>query len=105
MGNRPLINLVSRGGGPAVFIQEWTRKRKEWIESRKIYILLDGCYLFFEDYLQEKKLCLYPETVPKLGQSLEESLAGGGLVKNFKIFWKNDKTIIGVRAIFCQGGR
>ena len=69
-----------------MFIHECTKKRKEWKECRKIYILLDGCYLFFEDSLQEKKLCLYPETVPKLGQSLEESLAGAGLVKNLKIF-------------------
>ena len=43
---------------------------------------------------RKKNLCLYPETVPKKGQSLEESLAGGKLVKNLKIFWTNDKTII-----------
>ena len=49
---------------------------------------------FLRIICKKKKLCLYPETVPQLGQSLEESLAGGGLVKNLKIFWMNDKTII-----------
>ena len=49
---------------------------------------------FLRIICKKKKLCLYPETVPKLGQSLEESLAGGGLVKNLKIVWMNDKTII-----------
>ena len=49
---------------------------------------------FLRILCKKKKLCLYPETVPKLGQSLEESLAGAGLVKNLKIFWMNDKTII-----------
>ena len=49
-------------------------------------VFLDGCYLLFEEYLQEKNMCLYPETFPKIGQSLEESLRGGKLVKNLKIF-------------------
>ena len=28
-------------------------------------ILFDGCYLPFEEYLQEKNIFLYPETVPR----------------------------------------
>ena len=28
-------------------------------------ILLDECYLLFEEYLKEKKNCLYPETEPR----------------------------------------
>ena len=49
--------------------------------------MLDGYYLLFEKYLQEKKLYW------KIGQSLEERLRGGKLVKNLKTFWLNDKTI------------
>ena len=57
-------------------------------------ILLDGCYLLFEYYLQGKKnICLYPETVlrnkPKFW-----SLRRGKVVKNSEIFWMNDETII-----------
>ena len=33
-----------------------------------------------------KKLCFFPETEPKIGQSFEESLRGDRLVENFKIF-------------------
>ena len=58
-------------------------KRKEWKESKNTQdISFDGCYLLFEEYLQEKNMCLYAETLPKIGQSLEESLRGGKLVKN-----------------------
>ena len=45
--------------------------------------LLDGCYLLFEEFLQKKNnICLYPETVLRLGQSLGESLRWGKVVKN-----------------------
>jgi len=49
-------------------------------------ILLDGCYLLFEEYLEEKNVCLYPEPYRQIGQCLEESLPGGSLVKNLKTF-------------------
>ena len=30
----------------------------------------------------------------EIGQSFEESLRGGELIKNLEIFWRNNKTII-----------
>ena len=37
-------------------------------------ILLDGCYLLFEEYVQEKKNCFYIlKLCRKRGESLEES--------------------------------
>ena len=56
--------------------------------------LLDGCYLLFEEYLWEKNISLSPKTVPRIGQSFEEIQRRGKLVKNFKTFWINIKTII-----------
>ena len=49
---------------------------------------------FLRIICKKKNPCLNLETVPKKGQSLEESLSGGKLVKNLKIFWMIDKTII-----------
>ena len=62
MGNRPSINVVSRRGG---------RRRNSLIsdgnESKNTQnISFDGCYLLFEEYLQEKNLCLNPETETKV---------------------------------------
>ena len=64
-----------------LFTSEPKKNQKEWKESKNTQnISLDGCYLLFEEYLQEKNMCLYPETFPKIGQSLEESLRGAKLV-------------------------
>ena len=42
-----------------------------------------------------KRTCVYIlKLCPKIGRSLKESLRGGKLVKNVKIFWINNKTII-----------
>ena len=141
MANRLSLNVISRRAGVAVysrlsedeiaeFLTETERKENKNTQN----ILLNICYLLFEEYPQKrpcvyilklcqnwtegkqeyakhitqymlstfwgvsakKTLCLYPETVPKkIGQSLEEiSLRGGKLVKNFIIFWMNNKTII-----------
>ena len=84
MGNRPSINLSSRRGR-----LQWT---KEW-QSR----LSDGkneaeflticCKKMQNIWLMDviyflRSICLYCETVPRIGQSLGESLWGGKLVKN-----------------------
>ena len=42
-----------------------------------------------------KRTCVYIlKLCPKIGRSLKGSLQGGKLVKNLKIFWMNNKTII-----------
>ena len=89
MGNRPLIDLVSRNPGAAAQLCLFTSALRNGRNGRKAgkytHCSMDVIY-FLRILCKKKKLCLYPETVPKLGQSLEESLAGGGLVKNLKIF-------------------
>ena len=58
-------------------------------------IVIDGCYLLFEEYLQEKKGSIYIlNPCREIGLSFEKSLRGGKLVKNFEIFWMSNKTII-----------
>ena len=50
-------------------------------------IVIDGCYLLFEEYLQEKKRCIYIlNRCREIGLSFQKSLRGGKLVKNFEIF-------------------
>ena len=70
---------------------DWTEGKQEYAKHITQYMLST-----FWGVSAKKTLCLYPETVPKkIGQSLEEiSLRGGKLVKNFIIFWMNNKTII-----------
>ena len=67
--------------------------------------LLDGCYLLFVEYLQEKKnISLCPETVPrKEGQSLgRESQCKEVSLSRIQlgIFWMNNKTIGHIK--FCK---
>ena len=57
------------------------------------HIARNGGYLL-EEYPQEKKYVYILKLCREIGQSLEESLGGGKLVKNFKIFWVNNKTVI-----------
>ena len=72
MANRLSINVISLRAGVAVysrlsedeiaeFLTETERKENKNTQN----ILLDICYLLFEEYPQKKTLCLYPETVPK----------------------------------------
>ena len=118
MGNRPSINLVSRRGRLAVFFFEPVNWKKNWrsrlsedeiagfltkIERKKCKnsqyqnLLLNGCYLLFEEYEEEKnkkKTSVYIlKPYREIGQSLEESLRGGKLIKNLEIFWMNNKII------------
>ena len=58
-------------------------------------ILLDGIYLiYFFKSICKKTYGFILKLWQKRGQSLDESLRRGKLVKNFKIFWMNNKTII-----------
>ena len=60
-------------------------ERKESNHTQNI--LLDEIYLiYFFKSICKKTLRFYPETVQKIGQSLEDSLRRGKFVKNFKIF-------------------
>ena len=74
----------------AEFLTKTGRKKCKYTQN----ILLYGC-LPFKKYLQEKNICLYPETVPRnKTKFLEESLRGDKLVKNLEKFCMNNKTII-----------
>ena len=57
-------------------------------------ILLDGCYLLFEEYLQRKISFYIVKPCLEISQSFQKSLRGGKHVKNLEIFWMNNKTII-----------
>ena len=59
-------------------------ERKKCKNTRNI--LLDGCYLFLSS--------ISKEPWREIAKSFEESLRGDKLVKNFEIFWMNNKTII-----------
>ena len=82
MGGRPSINLLSRCARLAVYsltselkkvaIALIRRRIAEFltkIEGKKCNntqdIVIDRCYLPFEEYLQEKSIYLYPESVPR----------------------------------------
>ena len=102
MANRLSINVISRRAGVAVysrlsedeiaeFLTETERKENKNTQN----ILLNICYLLFEEYPQKRPCVYILKLCRKIGQSLEEmSLRGGKLVKNFIIFWMNNKTII-----------
>ena len=94
MANRLSINVISRRTGVAVysrlsegeiteFLTETERKENKNTQN----ILLDICYLLFEEYPQKRPCVYILKLCRKIGQSLEEiSLRGGKLVKNFIIF-------------------
>ena len=102
MANRLSINVISRRAGVVVysrlsedeiaeFLTETERKENRNTQN----ILLNICYLLFEEYPQKRPCVYILKLCRKIGQSLEEiSLRGGKLVKNFIIFWMNNKTII-----------
>ena len=48
-------------------------------------IFLDGFHLLFEEYLQEKHVTLYPETVQR-HRIKKRHLRGGRLVKGIEMF-------------------
>ena len=52
-------------------------ERKIWKNTQNI--LLNGCCLLFEKYLQENKIFLYLEIGRETGQGFEKSLRGGKL--------------------------
>ena len=94
MANRLSINVISRRADVAVysrlseheiaeFLTETERKENKNTQN----ILLDICYLLFEEYPQKRPCVYILKLCRKIGQSLEEiSLRGGKLVKNFIIF-------------------
>ena len=68
-------------------------------------IVIDGCYLLFEEYLQEKKGSIYIlNPCREIGLSFEKSLRGVKLVKNFEIFWMSNITIIELSLCSDLGG-
>ena len=119
MANRLSINVISRRAGVAVysrlsedeiaeFLTETERKENKNTQN----ILLDICYLLFEEYPQKRPCVYILKLCRKIGQSLEEiSLRGGKLVKNFILFWMNNKTIIEFdfrmiwRIVLCRSRR
>ena len=94
MANRLSINVISRRAGVAVysrlsedeiaeFLTETERKENKNTQN----ILLNICYLLFEEYPQKRPCVYILKLCRKIGQSLEEiSLRGDKLVKNFIIF-------------------
>ena len=52
-------------------------------------VIIDGCYLLFEESVGKKTIYLYPESVPRNRLKFRKKLA-----KNFEIFWMSNKTII-----------
>ena len=68
-----------------------------WLEMRLINGIFDwkwGCMDNTPSIDRLKRTCVYIlKLCPKIGWSLKESLQGGKLVKNLKIFWMNNKTI------------
>ena len=88
-----------------LLVQKWTKKmaftairrRNSWTSvlnwTEEIQecanILLDGFYLLFEKYLQEKTSVYILKPCREIGQSFEKSLRGGKHVKNWQIFWIN----------------
>ena len=104
MGNRPLINLISRGSWLAVYSQ-WTKKWRsrpsedEVAEfqaktarnkcKNKQNTSLDGSYLLFRCICKEKHLF----TSWNRAEEYATILRWGRLVKNGEIFGMNNKTI------------
>ena len=113
MGNRPLINLVSRRSWLAVYSQ-WTKKWRsrpsedEVAEfqdktaqnkcKNKQNISLDGSYLLFRCICKEKHLF----TSWNRAEEYATILRWGRLVKNGEIFGMNNKTI-GFRMMWSGG--
>ena len=94
MANRLSINVISLRAGVAVYsrlsedeIAEFLTET-EWKENKNTQnILLNICYLLFEEYPQKRPCVYILKLCRKIGQSLEEiSLRGGKPVKNFIIF-------------------
>lgn len=65
-------------------------ERRKCKKSEYQNLLLNGCYLLFEEYQEKKtrkKTSVYIlKPYREIGQSLEESLRGGKLVKDLEIF-------------------
>ena len=95
MANRLSINVISRRAGVAVYsrlpedeIAEFLTEETELKENKNTQnILLNICYLLFEEYPQKRPCVYILKLCRKIGQSLEEiSLRGDKLAKNFIIF-------------------
>ena len=69
-----------------------------WLETRLINGIFDWKWGYMDNRQsinRLKRTCVYIlKLCPKIGRSLKGSLQGGKLVKNLKIFWMNNKTII-----------
>ena len=65
-------------------VDEFLTKTERRKSKNTRNILLDGCYLLFEEYLHGKKTSvLYPKLCREIGQSFEESLPGGSIIVNY----------------------
>ena len=83
-----LVRVDPSWSGPT-FVPAW---RKAII--RKTYCLMEYILSTFSKVSAKKTYVFILKLCQKRGQSLDESLRRGKLVKNFKIFWMNNKTII-----------
>ena len=64
----------------AEFLTKTERRKSKNTQN----ILLDGCYLLFEELSARKKTSvLYPKLCREIGQSFEESLPGGSIIVNY----------------------
>ena len=94
-GDSLLINLVSRRGRLTVYsrvnwknsvhglwrLNSWFLTKTDRKKCKNTHnILLDGCYLLFEQYLLENTSVYILKPYQETSQSLEESLWGGKLV-------------------------
>ena len=76
-------------------------ERKERNAMQNI-LLQESYHLFWGVSAKKEAGVLYPETVPQIGQSLPESQQGRKLVKNFKIFWMNNKRLLILAFPWCE---
>lgn len=74
--DRPSISLVSRRSHPSWISDENGKLNRRNAKEEYANILLDKCYLLYEEYLIEKKSVYIPKPCREIGQSLEESLGG-----------------------------
>ena len=59
--------------------------KTEWKKCKNMQnILLDGCYLFFEEYLQEKHLFIFPNHSEKQAKVLKKVYEEVSLYKYFR---------------------
>ena len=66
----------------------------EWKKCKNMQnTFLDWFYLLFVEYLRDITSVCILKPCREIGQSFEEGLRGGKRVKNWEIFWMNNKTI------------